>query len=60
MLNLDEYSKELAERYACACNSDQLYDITMIERMIIPHFMELHGFHLDYERLEWYRIEEIN
>lgn len=52
-LKLNEYSKELADRYAIACNSDELYDITVIERLIIPHFMELHGYHLNMESIKW-------
>lgn len=52
-MNLNEYSHELADRYATACNNDELYDITILERMIIPHFMELHGYKLNMDTIKW-------
>lgn len=55
-MNLDEYSKELAKRYADACNSDELYDVTVIERLIIPHFMEIHGYKLNMDSIKWEKV----
>lgn len=57
-MNLAEYSKELADRYADACNCGDLSMVTLLERNIIPHFMELHGYKLNFDTVEWDFIKD--
>ena len=52
-IKLDAYSVELADRYAKACNHGDMEMVTLCEKNIVAHYMELLGYQMDFKTIKW-------